>query len=301
MHEHVKIIAEVGSNFNGEIDTARDYIKAAKYCGCDAVKFQTLQKETLISPKIFQENKWVENPIWDLFSNIGLPEEWHLPLKTFSDENEIEFMSTPFYLEAVELLEAIDVKTYKVASGDITFTPLLETIGQTNKEVLLSTGASTLSEVEDAVQTLKNAGAHSIKLLHCVVSYPPQWEEMNLRAILTLKEKFNLPVGISDHTPGSTVPLASVALGATIIEKHLTFDRSQKGPDHSYAITVEEMKEMVAQVRALELALGSGLKEPSRSELDRRHRFRRGIYDSNSFENPAEGSSTIWLRPQIPD
>ena len=299
MSKHVKIIAEVGSNFNGSLDTAKEYIRAAKYCGCDAVKFQTLQKETLISAKIYQDNNWSDNPVWDLFSNIGLPEDWHLPLKVFAEENEIEFMSTPFYLEAVELLESVGVKTYKIASGDITFMPLLNAIGQTGKEIILSTGASTLKEVEEALKILKDSGAGSVSLLHCVVSYPPQWDEMNLRAIATLKEQFGVPVGISDHTPGYVVPLASVALGATIIEKHVTFDRSQKGPDHAYAVTIEEMKELVTQVRALELALGSGLKEPSPSEYERRHRFRRGMYDRKTLKRATDSSSAIWLRPQI--
>lgn len=299
MNERVKVIAEIGSNFNGDLDTAKEYIKAAKFCDCDAVKFQTLQKETLIAPKILQNGVWTINPTWKLFGNIGLPSDWHLPLKFFSDENKIEFMSTPFYLEAVDLLESIGIETYKIASGDITFKPLLEAVGQSGKKVILSTGASTIPEVEKAVQILSGAGASAISLLHCVVSYPPQWDEMNLRAITTLKEQFHVPVGISDHSPGSLVPVASVALGATIIEKHLTFDRSQKGPDHPYAMTVEEMKDMVAQVRTLEQALGSGSKEPSPSELQRRHRFRRGAYDSKTFKNAEQESSAIWLRPQI--
>ena len=293
------LIAEVGSNHDGKFETARDYIKAAKACGADIIKFQTLSKEKLVAPKIWLDGKTVDNPVFQQFSNLGLPEAWHMSLKQMADAEGIEFMSTPFYLEAVDLLEKIGVRSYKIASGDITFKPLLEAVGQTRKRVILSTGGSSLHDIEEALKVLNRSDAGNVVLLHCVSNYPPLWREMNLKAIVTLKETFGLPVGISDHTPGYIVPIASVALGASVVEKHITFDRSLPGPDHPFAMTVDEFGEMVRQIRCLEDALGTGIKSPSESEQAKQHRMRRGIYDPVTFE-PTEKSSGVWLRPEHP-
>ena len=295
-----KLIAEVGSNYNGSLDKALEYIKAAKTCGADIVKFQTLSKEKLVAPKIWSsEGGSSDNPVYQQFSNLTLPEEWHFILKQAADENGIEFMSTPFYLEAVDLLERVGVETYKIASGDITFKPLLEAVGRTGKKVILSTGGSSLKDVEKAISILKQTGAGDITLLHCVSNYPPQWSEMNLRAIVTLRNAFDLPVGISDHTPGTIVPIAAVTLGSAVIEKHVTFDRSLPGPDHPFAMTMEEFAEMVRQVRQIEEALGTGEKVPADSESAKQYRMRRGVYNPDTLE-PVEGEDGIWLRPQHP-
>lgn len=296
MTERVNIIAEIGSNYDSDLETAKKYILAAKDSGADTVKFQTLRKAKLIAPRVHQEEEWVEHPAWKNFSNLELPDEWHFTLKAFADETDIEFISTPFYLEAVDLLEKIGVSRYKIASGDITFFPLLKKVGQTGEPVILSTGGSNLVDVEKAVEILDHSGASEITLLHCVASYPPQFSEMNLRAIATLKDEFGLPVGISDHSTGNVVPLAAVALGASVIEKHVTFDRSLPGPDHPFAMTMPEFAEMVKQIRLLEKALGTGEKVPSLDELKRQHRFRRGVYDPETLE-PVEGQEGLWLRP----
>lgn len=280
------IIAEVGSNHGGDLETAKRYIRAAKDAGADAVKFQTLTKEKLISLQMDQDGRLVDNPVWKMFGNLPLLEEWHPILKRTAEECGIEFMSTPFYLEAVDLLEACGVQTYKIASGDITFVPLLEKVGKTGKRVILSTGASDLNDIRAAVNILKKAGSSRVDLLHCVSNYPPMWEEMNLRSLTTLKNEFHCAVGISDHTPGSIVPLACVALGGEIIEKHVTFDRLSSGPDHPYAMTFEEFGRMAADVRLLEKAMGTGEKTPTAKELEKQKRLRRGIYDG------------LWLRPQ---
>ncbi len=295
----VRIIAEVGSNYDGNLETARDYIREAKICGADMVKFQTLQKEKLVAPKIWTQDSCDENPVYKNFSNLELPDDWHFILKQTADEQDIEFISTPFYLEAVELLEKVGVRTYKIASGDITFKPLLTAAGRTGKRIILSTGGSSLYDIERALNILRQAGAGEIVLLHCVSNYPPKWEEMNLRSIVTLKETFGLSVGISDHTPGYIVPLASVTLGATVVEKHITFDRSLPGPDHPFAMTMDEFGEMVRQIRCLEEALGTGTKTPVESEQAKQHRMRRGIYDPVTFE-PTEKSNGVWLRPEHP-
>ncbi len=296
MSEHVQIIAEIGSNYDGDLSLAKEYIRAAKDAGADIVKFQTLRKDRLVAPRVEKDGQWVENPVWGAFSNLELPDAWHAELLRYANELGVEFMSAPFYLEAVDLLETVGVTRYKIASGDITFLPLLEKVGATRKPVVLSTGASHLEEVAQAIDVLEGAGCPEIALLHCVSNYPPTYEEMNLRVVGTLKERFGRPVGISDHSPGSLVPLATVALGGTWIEKHVTLDRANKGPDHPYAMTFAEFDDMVRQVRTLEKALGDGVKRPAETELAKRRRIRRGVYDAKTFE-PVTGPEGLWLRP----
>lgn len=297
MADHVFTICEVGSNYNGSIDCALDYLRAAKRAGADAVKFQTLRKDKLVAPRIYVDGRWVENPVYKAFSSLELPDEWHFELKRCADQTGIEFFSTPFYLEAVDLMERAGVRTYKIASGDISFLPLLQAVGATGKRVIMSTGASALADIETALNVLTQSGARDITLLHCVANYPPRWEEMNLRAMVTLKEEFGLPVGISDHTPGSLVAIAAVALGAVAVEKHVTFDRGQAGPDHPFAMTMDEFADMIAQLRTLEVALGDGNKLPVQSELEKQYRLRRGVYDPSTLFPAADGKG-IWLRPQ---
>ncbi len=297
MMNHIFNICEVGSNYNGSLECAFDYVRAAKVAGADAVKFQTLRKDKLVAPRSYDKGAWIDNPVYKNFSSLELPDEWHFELKRCADEVGIEFMSTPFYLEAVELMERVGVQTYKISSGDISFLPLLHAVGATGKRVVLSTGASDLADVGRALNALTQSGASDITLLHCVANYPPRWEEMNLRAISTLKNEFGLPVGISDHTPGSMVPIAAVALGAVAVEKHVTFDPSQVGPDHLFAMTVEEYGDMIAQLRNLDLALGDGVKVPMPSERAKQHRLRRGVYDLSTYY-PTKGDQGVWLRPQ---
>ncbi|MCL0029214.1 N-acetylneuraminate synthase family protein, partial [Dehalococcoidia bacterium] len=294
---YVRIVAEIGSNYDGSLETAQDYIRAAAENGADAVKFQTLTKETLIAPRVLIDDEWVDSPVYQAIANLELPDDWHHVLKRTADEHNIEFISTPFYLKAVSLLEDVGVATYKIASSDITFEPLLDAVGRTGKQVLLSTGASSLGDVERAIDILSRSGAGDIVVLHCVSNYPPQFDEMNLHAITTLKEAFGLPVGISDHSPGSMIPIAAVALGATVIEKHVTFDQTLPGPDHPFAMPMDEFGEMVSQVRLLEAALGTGRKSPTETESAKQHRIRRGIYDPVTFE-PTDGPDGVWLRPE---
>ena len=293
----IYIVSEIGSNHNGDLDMAKRLVHASQQAGADAVKFQTLRRDRLVAPRVLSDGQWIENPAWRHFASLELPAEWHYEIKKVADEAGIEFFSSPFYLEAVDLLESVGVSTYKIASGDISFFPLLERVGRTGKRVILSTGASSLQDVERALEALTGAGAGEIVLLHCVSNYPPQWHEMNLRAIVTLREAFGLPVGISDHSPGDLVPIAAVALGATLIEKHVTFDRSLPGPDHPFAMTMDELGDMVRQVRLLEQALGTGEKVPTETELAKQHRMRRGIYDPITLE-PTDDPAGLWLRPE---
>jgi sialic acid synthase SpsE len=190
------------------------------------------------------------------------------------------------------------VDKIKIASGDITFYPLLERIGKTGKEVILSTGASTDEDIYKAIDILKSHGSGQITLLHCVANYPPKWDEMNISVIPSMAKEFALPIGLSDHSPGSTVPIASVALGASVIEKHVTFDNNLEGPDHGFAMTIDEFSDMVTQVRRIEQALGSGHKKPSVEEIPRVKRIRRGMYDRDTGEPTDNPDVAIWLRPE---
>jgi len=292
------IIAEVGSNYDNNLETAKAYVREVKVAGADAVKFQTLRKDKLVSRMLWDDGKPADNPVYRKVANLELPEEWHFELKKTADEVGIKFMSTPFYLEAVDLLERVGVSSYKVASGDITFVPLLERVGATRKPVFLATGASDLHDVEKAVAVLKKSGAGNLTLLHCVSNYPPAWEEMNLMALVTLKKQFGLDVGLSDHSPGNIAPLMAVALGAVAVEKHVTFDRSLPGPDHSYAMPREEFTSMVQAIRNAELALGNGEKIPSPAEKLKQKRIRRGLYDPRTCERTRDAVKSVWLRPQ---
>jgi N,N'-diacetyllegionaminate synthase len=291
----VEFVAEIGSNFAADLDEARDYVRKSAAAGATSVKFQTLEREKLVAPYVLSDGAWVDNPVYQGFKNVGLPDEWHEILLREAAEVGVEFFSTPFYLEAVDVMERAGVNTYKIASGDISFVPLLQRVGATGKRVILSTGGSTLGDVAGALRVLRSAGASDIILLHCVVSYPPLWGEVNLRAMCTLQSEFGLPVGLSDHTPGSLLAIAARALGASVIEKHVTKDRSLPGPDHPFAMTFGEFEEMVSQVRTLETALGTGEKTPTSSEMKRQDRFRRGIYDPVTLRPALEG---IWLRPR---
>jgi N,N'-diacetyllegionaminate synthase len=297
MSEPIYIIAEVGSNYNGNLDMAKRYIRAGKEAGANAVKFQSISKERFLAPRILSEGNWVDNPVYVNCPFQELSREWHKELKEEADRVGVDFFSTPFYLEAVDILASLDVSTIKIASGDITYYPLLEKVGRTGKRVILSTGASDLADIKRALDTLRQVGAKDIVLMHCVSNYPPAWSEMNLRALVTLKERYRLPVGMSDHTPGSLIPVAAVALGATFIEKHVTFDRTMPGPDHPFAMTMEEFAQMVKEIRLLEEALGTGEKIPTEAEKAKQNRIRRGVYDPVSKE-PAAGSDGLWLRPR---
>tara|TARA_Y100001970_G_scaffold286159_1_gene407678 strand:- start:44623 stop:45531 length:909 start_codon:yes stop_codon:yes gene_type:complete len=295
----IYIIAEIGSNYDNDLSTAFDYIKASKEAGADAVKFQTLKKDKLISPTIYENEKNYKNLTYDNFTNLELSDEWHLKLKEYSNKIEIDFISTPFFLEAVDLLETIKVKKYKIASGDITFFPLLEKVAKTNKPIILSTGASTLEEIKNAKDIIEKNGNKDITFLHCVSNYPPKWEQMNILAINTLKKELNSPVGISDHSPGDIIPISAVALGATVIEKHITFNRKLSGPDHAFAMEINEFKTMINKIRILEKAMGNGEKIPSVPEKERIKKIRRGKYNPETLEPiNSKTDKCIWLRPE---
>ena len=270
--EPIYVIAEIGANFDGSIEQAKYMVDLAKEVGADAAKFQSFLPENIVAKDGFQtktsfQTRWGKS-VWQVYTEAAFPRRWHKELADYCHNKGIEFLSSPYDKEAVDLLNDIGVPAFKIGSGDITFLSLVEYIASKNKPVLLGTGASTMGEIEDAVKTIRGAGNEDIILLQCVTNYPSSFEDANIRAMITLKNTFQVPVGYSDHTPGSVVPLGAVALGACVIEKHLTHDKTLSGPDHPFAMDVNEMKSMVTDIRLLEMALGSSVKRIAPSEME---------------------------------
>ena len=287
----VKFIADVGSNFNESLEEALKYVRKCAEIGVDIVKFQCWRAEDLVSP---------EHPSYETLKahTWGLPLEWHREVKEEADRCGIKFSTTPTQPYQIEKLEAIGVEIYKVASGDLTFHPLLKEINRTGKTVILSTGMAYLHEVEEAVNLLKDC--EKIILLHCVSLYPPDYSEINLKAIATLKEYFpNCEVGLSDHTEDDVTAILSVALGATYIEKHITSSKDLPTPDAGFAMDFEGFRNMIERVRRAERSLGSGKKAPSPSERIERMWARRGAYAKRDLKK-GEGigpDDIVFLRP----
>lgn len=275
------VIADVGSNFNGSLELAKEYIHAGKEIGLDAVKFQSYRAATLLNPNTPDGSRWAA---YDVVKNYELPREWHWELYQYAERLGIEFFTTPFDMDILEDLARIGVRAYKIASGDLTFTLLLRNIGALGKPVILSTGMAYPEEIRSAIHTLRQGGAPDIALLHCVSNYPPHYEQVNLRAMKSMAEAFGLPVGLSDHTPGMATALGAVTLGASIIEKHITIDKGLGTPDAPFAMTVAEFGTMVNEVRSLEKALGDGLKGPAEDERAERTWARRAIYARTDLE-----------------
>ncbi len=275
------IIAEAGVNHNGDINIAKKLVDKAKEAGVDAIKFQTFKADNLVTkqaPKAeYQKQATGGGNQFEMLKKLELSLEDHIALKKYCEEKGIMFISTPFDFESVDLLEKIDVPLYKVSSGDLTNLPLLNYIASKNKPIILSTGMANLGEVEEAVETIFQTGNDRLVLLHCTSNYPTAYKDVNLRAMLTMKEAFKLPVGYSDHTIGIEVPIAAVALGAKVIEKHFTLDRNMAGPDHRASIEPDELKMMVRSIRNIEKAMGDGIKRCNKSEEKSKFVSRKSI------------------------
>ena len=270
--EPVYIIAEIGSNFDGNLEQAKKLADLAKEVGADAVKFQSFTPDKIIARKGFQtkssfQAEW-DKSVYEVYSDAMFPREWHGELAKYCREKGIHFFSSPYDREAVDLLDELGVPVFKIGSGEITNLSFLEYVARKRKPIILGTGASTLGEIEEAVNTIRTAGNEDIILLQCVTNYPSPIEQANIRAMVALGETFQVLVGYSDHSPGSVVPLGAVALGACVIEKHFTFDKTRKGPDHPFAMDVPEMTAMVWDIRLLEKALGSPVKRVYPAEAE---------------------------------
>ncbi len=275
-------VAEIGSNFDGEIDRARHLIRLAKECGANAAKFQSFIPEEIIRPEGFVnpegfQARW-SRPVHEVYRTAMLPREWHRPLKEYCGEVGIEFLSSPYDVGAVSLLDELGVSAHKMGSGEITNLQFLSHIARSGKPVILGTGASTFAEVARAVEVLRESGCSELILLQCITSYPSCIESAEIRAMSKMGEAFDCLVGYSDHSPGALVPIAAVCLGACMIEKHFTDDCSREGPDHPFAMEPDAFRSMVDQIKLLEKALGSGEKRVMEEEVRTRAAQRRGLW-----------------------
>jgi sialic acid synthase SpsE len=273
------VIAEAGSNHNRDLGVARELIDVAVDAGADAVKFQTYSGATIYSrktPRFDYLAPITDKPPSELLEDIALPRDWQPVLADYARERGIHFFSTPFDEQAIAELDALDVPAMKVASFEIVDLPLIRNIAATGRPLLISTGMSTLGEVEDALMAAVEGGATQVGLMQCTSVYPAPPELANLRAMATMRESFRVPVGLSDHTTGVGTPIAAAALGAAFVEKHFTLDRSMEGPDHPFALEPAELAAMVAGIREAHAALGDGRKNgPSPEEEQEMYRLGR--------------------------
>jgi N,N'-diacetyllegionaminate synthase len=276
------IIAEAGVNHNGNINLAKRLVDVAIQAGADAVKFQTFKAEDVVTEtaekaEYQKKTTGAEESQFVMIKKLELKELDFKELFDYANRKGIIFLSSPFDKWSVDLLDKLGVPAFKIASGEITNLPLIKYIAQKGKPIILSTGMSTMAEIKEVLQVINNEGTRDIVLLHCITSYPAKVESSNLRAMRTLRRAFKLPVGLSDHTIGITVPIAAVALGAAALEKHFTLDKNLPGPDHKASLTPEELNRMITVVRQVEKAMGNGIKSPTEEEEELKRVVRRSI------------------------
>jgi N,N'-diacetyllegionaminate synthase len=284
------VIAEAGVNHNGSVDLAEKLIDAATDAGADCVKFQTFIAEKLVTTTAKKANYQMKEVSgneaqFSMLKKLELSSEAHALLTARCGEKDVEFMSTGFDEQSVDFLASLGVHRLKIPSGEITNLPYLRHLGRTGLPIIMSTGMATLDEIGAALDALESTGypRRNVTLLHCNTEYPTPVDDVNLKAMSTLRETFGIEVGYSDHTLGIEVPIAAVALGATVIEKHLTLDRTLPGPDHGASLEPAEFKEMVRAIRSIEQALGDGVKKPSPSEAKNIPIVRRSIVASRAI------------------
>ncbi len=271
--KRIFIIAEAGVNHNGSVEIAKKMVDAAKKAGADAVKFQSFKAEKMICQNDAQFN---------MIKRLELGVNAHKELMRHCSRKKIMFLSSPFDMESVELLAALGLKIFKIPSGEITNIALLKKIGKLGKRIILSTGMADINEIGYALEVLRKSGTpkERITVLHCSTEYPAPFKDVNLRAMLTIRNAFKVKVGYSDHTLGIEVPIAAVALGASVIEKHFTMDRNMEGPDHKASLEPHELKAMICAIRNVEKSIGDGIKRPSPVEVKNRRTVRKSIVAS---------------------
>ena len=282
------IIAEAGVNHNGKLTLAKQLARTAKECGADVVKFQTFHIDGMVSKyaqmaEYQKTNTGKVESQKEMLRKLSLSKGEFLSLADYCNEIGIHFLSTPFDIDSIHFLTHLQ-DMWKIPSGEITNYPYLVEIARTGKDVILSTGMSTLEEVDAAMTVLRDTGAGKITILHCTTNYPTPADEVNLKAMITLKDHFGCDTGYSDHTLGIEVPIAAVAMGAVIIEKHLTLDHSMKGPDHKASLEPDELARMIKAIRNVESALGNGSKTPSKSEMKNISVARKSIIASKAIK-----------------
>ena len=313
MENKVFIIAEAGVNHNGSVELAKKLIDTAKDAGVDAVKFQTFKAELTISKHAQKADYQKETTDstesqYEMIKKLELDIDTHKELMAYCHEKNIMFLSTPFDHDSINMLNELGLEIFKIPSGELTNLPYLRHVGRLNKEVILSTGMADIGEIEDALDVLVEAGTDrdKITVLHANTMYPTPMDDVNLRAMVTIGNTFDIPFGYSDHTLGTEVDIAAVAMGATVIEKHFTLDKTMEGPDHKASLEPSELIAMVKGIRNIELALGSSIKKPSPSEqpnisiarksIVATHHIKKGeiLTEENlSIKRPANGISPM--------
>jgi N-acetylneuraminate synthase len=287
-YRQIYIIAEIGSNHDQDIKRAKNLIRMAKNCGADAAKFQSFRTSQLISKdgfgtkSSFQEN-WNKS-VWDMYLTNEMPKEWHFELADYAKSEQIDFFTSPWDVESLNMLTEVDAPAIKIGSGDIDNFDLLRRAGVTKKPILLGTGASSISDVDAAVEIIRSTGNDKLLLMHCVANYPSDITQANVRVLPVLERCFGLPVGYSDHSPGDLVLLSSVSFGAVAVEKHFTDDKSRNGPDHGHSMEPKEFTDMVKKIRTLQSALGDGVKRVMPDEKDSRLLQRRSLHAVRSIK-----------------
>lgn len=287
------IIAEIGANHNGDMDIAKMLIKSAKECGANAVKFQSWKPGSIEAKEVYDKNQSYDDgdggkkhfgSLLEMAEKYYLREEQHFELSSYSKSINIDFCSTPFTKEEVDLLQKLDVPFFKTASMDINNFELLKHMAGYKKPIILSTGMATLGEIERAIKVIEEQGNDQIVLLHCISIYPPKYKDINLNNIQMLQKAFVYPIGFSDHSIGTSIPLASVALGSCVIEKHYTLDKDMPGWDHQISANPEELKEIVKESKNIQTALGLFNRVISKDEEEKKGIFRRSVATSRQME-----------------
>jgi N,N'-diacetyllegionaminate synthase len=285
--QKVLIIAEAGVNHNGNMTMAKQLIGVAAEAGADYIKFQTFKTESLVSSTAkkaeYQKQNMsrdVSDSQFEMLKKLELSPEMHHELIAYCEQKKIKFLSTGFDLESIDLLDSLSIDLFKIPSGEITNLPYLQKVGSFNKKVILSSGMCNMDEIQEAVDILIKSGTarNKISVLHCTTNYPTAMQDVNLRAMLSIKEELSLPIGYSDHTLGIEVPIAAVAMGASIIEKHFTLDKTLPGPDHKASLEPAELIAMVKAIRNIEQALGSREKKPTETEIKNKTSARKSIH-----------------------
>lgn len=282
--KRVFIIAEAGVNHNGDINIAKKLIDVAVESGADAIKFQTFKTENIVTKSAAKasyqsENDEIDESQFQMLKKLEIDRETHIELMLYCQQKEILFLSTPFDHDSIDLLDSLGLKIFKIPSGEITNLPYLRHIGSLEKKVILSTGMSDLDDIEHALSALISSGTRleDITVLHANTMYPTPMKDVNLRAMKTIADTFNVKIGYSDHTLGIEVDIAAVAMGAQVIEKHFTLDKTMKGPDHKASLEPSELREMIKAIRNVEIVMGSCIKEPTPSEIPNMQTARKSI------------------------
>ncbi|HEY8892342.1 MAG TPA: N-acetylneuraminate synthase [Clostridium sp.] len=283
------IIAEAGVNHNGDIGIAKQLIDKALFAGVDAIKFQTFKTEKLVTGYADMADYQKTNigkvgSQFNMLKKLELTQENFIELQRYCIEKDIMFLSTPFDFESADFLASIGMVAFKISSGDLTNIPFLEHIARFNKPIILSSGMATLSDIEQALNAINLLGNNEVAVLQCTSNYPAKLQNVNLKAMNTIKNAFQIVSGYSDHTEGISVTIASAAMGANIIEKHFTLDKSMEGPDHKASLNPVELKEMVKAIRDVEMALGTGIKRYNPSEVNTMKAARKSIVASRDIK-----------------